>query len=117
MGLRKAYVRQHATNTRPEIRLGIRRNMSYPLPMSTVLELKQAVQELPRDQYGEFRQWLNDYELKLKKTAEENQEPLSKEWLDELDKRTARLDVGETQLHPHEEVHKDVQNLLQSFER
>ena len=31
--------------------------------MSTVLEIKQAVQELPREQYGQFRKWLEDYEL------------------------------------------------------
>ena len=85
--------------------------------MSTVLEVKQAVKELPPEQYGQFREWLDDYELKLKQLAEENQEPLSEEWLDELDKRVARLDAGETQLHSREDVHNDAKKLLQSFKR
>ncbi|NOY00970.1 MAG: hypothetical protein GXP30_14770 [Verrucomicrobia bacterium] len=31
--------------------------------MTTVLEIEQAVEQLPQKDYGEFRQWLENYEL------------------------------------------------------
>ena len=31
--------------------------------MTTVLEIEQAIEKLPQKDYGEFRQWLENYEL------------------------------------------------------
>lgn len=31
--------------------------------MSSVLEIEQAIRELPPEQLGQFRKWLEDYEL------------------------------------------------------
>ena len=31
--------------------------------MTSVLEIEKAIKELPRDEYGKLRQWLEDYEL------------------------------------------------------
>ncbi len=37
--------------------------MAYTVGTTTVLEIKQAVEKLPREDFDEFRQWLESYEL------------------------------------------------------
>jgi len=31
--------------------------------MTSVLEIEEAIKNLPRDEYGKLRQWIEDYEL------------------------------------------------------
>lgn len=31
--------------------------------MRSVLEIEEAIKKLPRDEYGQLRQWIEDYEL------------------------------------------------------
>jgi len=37
--------------------------IDYTASMTTVLEIEQAIEKLPQKDYGEFRQWLENYEL------------------------------------------------------
>ena len=37
--------------------------MSYLANMTSVLEIEQAIEQLPQKDYGQFRQWLENYEL------------------------------------------------------
>lgn len=37
--------------------------MGYTVSMTTLLEIEKAVEKLPQKDYGEFRQWLESYEL------------------------------------------------------
>lgn len=37
--------------------------------MTTVLEIEQAIECLPQKDYGQFRQWLERYELEQDTTA------------------------------------------------
>ena len=43
--------------------------MGYTHPMTTVLEIEQAIKQLPRDDYGRLRQWLEDFELEQELAA------------------------------------------------
>ena len=43
--------------------------MGYTHPMTSVLEIEQAIKQLPRDDYGRLRQWLEDYELEQELAA------------------------------------------------
>jgi hypothetical protein len=37
--------------------------------MTTVMEIEKALEQLPRDQFGQLRQWIEDYELERELVA------------------------------------------------
>lgn len=56
--------------------------------MTTVVEIEKAIEQLPRDQFSQLRQWIEDYELEQELVASSTQ---FAELLDEEDGGESQL--------------------------